>query len=86
MRTIVYTVQDISMSTLHIHLECEKRKKGKGEGRALFYFQEMMFLVLSFSSPSFPLFHPEVLEKNPVTRVIPSTLGHERSCRSSGRR
>lgn len=54
----------------------EKReKRWEGEGRTLFYFQEMMFLVLSFSSPSFPLFHPEVLEKNPVTRVIPSTLG-----------
>ena len=28
--------------------------------------------ILSFSSAILPLFQPEILEKNPVTRVIPS--------------
>ena len=37
--------------------------------------QEMLFLSRSLSSPSFPLFQLVVLEKNPVTRVMPSTSG-----------
>jgi hypothetical protein len=37
----------------------------------------MSFLILSLSSPIFPLFQLLVFEKKPVTLVIPSTSGEE---------